>query len=270
MDAKTAEQYFHQADGLYQSGKYAEALELLNVLNKEFPNTKNVMYAAALCLEKLGNIEEAKFVCNSLIRQFDCGKARELLAALEDAPRIDAQLNDLLNKDILQERNRAVPPPLPQRASNKKIYIIAGIAVVVLLLLSLPFFLGNTGSASDSPTEPSLTGIMLPLLLVVLAIYFLGCYLMKRICENAGTEPGVLIWIPILQIIPTMRAADMDFLWLIAIFIPIVGTFIFTLVLWVKLCKACGKPAWFGILIFLPILDMFLVVYLALSSPARA
>ena len=49
-------------------------------------------------------------------------------------------------------------------------------------------------------------GFGLVFLLLSLVVYLFACYLMKRICEKAGGEPGILIWIPILQIIPMLKA----------------------------------------------------------------
>ncbi len=268
MDAQTAQQQFQQADRLYREGRYAEALALLNALNKEFPNTKNLMYAAALCLEKVGNIEEAKFLCNALIRQFDYGKAKELLTSIESTPQINAQLDDLLYKDILSERKKPVPP-LPSAApSNTKKYVLFGIIVAAVAILGVAvLFGGNGGSAASSTPEQSLGSIFLIVFLIGLGCYGFYCYLMKRICENAGTEPGVLIWMPLLQIVPIFKAAEMSLLWILALFIPFAGALLVTVILWVKLCQACNKPAWLGILALLPFVNLILAIYLAFSSP---
>ncbi len=265
MDAKTGQDKFKQADALFRQGHYEAALKVLSELNVAFPNTKNVMYPATLCLEKLGRIEEAKQLCYVMIRQFDCQKARELLNHLEVAPRIAKQHAAPVSVDlIMPERTKPAPPAAAR--SNKNLYIIIAAIAGVLLVLSLPLLLskGATAPAAAGNAEP--TGLFFPVIAVILFFYVFSCYLMMRICINAGSEPGILIWVPILQVVPIMRAADMSFWWILAIFIPFIGGILFSGVLWVKLCQACNKPAWMGIFIFIPILNLFLMLHLAFSK----
>jgi len=59
MNSESAKQRFQEANRLFKNRQYEKALELLQQLNREFPNTENIMYAAALSLEKLGSIDEA-------------------------------------------------------------------------------------------------------------------------------------------------------------------------------------------------------------------
>src|SRR5438874_148767 len=44
----------------------------------------------------------------------------------------------------------------------------------------------------------------------LMLIYLLFCYCCLLICQKAGHEPGLLIWIPIFQAIPLLRAARMS------------------------------------------------------------
>jgi len=88
MNSESAKQRFQEANRLFKNRQYEKALELLQQLNREFPNTENIMYAAALSLEKLGSIDEAKYLCHSMIRNFESVRAQELLNHLEVAPRV--------------------------------------------------------------------------------------------------------------------------------------------------------------------------------------
>ena len=267
MDATTAKEKFTLADQLYRQGHYEEALAVLSELNKEFPNTKNVMYPAALCMEKLGRIEEAKMLCHSLIRSFDSQKARELLNYLEVAPRVAVQTVPVPEAMVAPPVMTGKTAPVPSSGSNRNLYIIIGVVLGVALLVGLPFIFGRPETPSSGAPSSTENTVVFLVVLFGIGIYTVFCYLMKCICENAGSEPGALIWVAILQIIPTMRAADMSFWWLVAIFIPFVGGIIFTGVLWVKLCQACNKPAWLGILALLPLLNLGLIFYLAFSTP---
>ena len=105
----------------------------------------------------------------------------------------------------------------------------------------------------------------LVLFLFFLVVYLFCCYLMKRICEKAKGEPGVLIWIPILQAIPLLKAADMSLWWILGFLIPFVNI-VGGILLWVNLHKKMGKNPWLTIILFIPIIGFFYLLYLAFSK----
>jgi len=231
-------------------------------LNQEFPNQKNIMYAAALCMEKIGSVDEAKMLCRHMIRNFDSQKARELLNYLEVAPRIAVKTGDdaaFPNEPAGAQRARPGMPP--REASGGNAYIIIGIVAATLLAVILPFMMMPSGDVDAS----DLTGFLVVLLLSGITLHVVFSYVLKRICENADSEPGILIWIPILQIFPMLRAAQMSYFWLLMLFVPFVGGLVFSLVLWVKLSQACDKPAWLVILLLVPGLNIGVLLYLAFS-----
>jgi Family of unknown function (DUF5684) len=77
-------------------------------------------------------------------------------------------------------------------------------------------------------------------LLVAVGIYVFVCYCLKLICVKAGHEPGVLIWIPIVQIVPLLTVAKLPIWFIILLLIPLVG-FVVSVIMWVKICQARGK-----------------------------
>jgi hypothetical protein len=85
------------------------------------------------------------------------------------------------------------------------------------------------------------------------------------ICTKVGQKPGILVWLPLLQLIPLHRAAGIS-PWLILLyFIPPISLFVF--VYWcVKICHARGKSAWLVILVFIPLLNLLFIPCLAFSS----
>ena len=119
----------------------------------------------------------------------------------------------------------------------------------------------------DSVAVGAGLGLGLVVLLVVfcicLALYLFFCFCSKRICEKCGTTPGILIWIPILNIVPLLAAAGMA-TWMILLFlIPVVG-FIVSIIMWAKICAARGKSQLLVIgVILLPIV---FIPYLAFSE----
>jgi len=108
-------------------------------------------------------------------------------------------------------------------------------------------------------------GMILFALLIGLVVYVFFCFCYKRICEKCGVTPGVLIWIPIVQLVPLLQTAKMP-VWMIILFlIPLVNIVVF-LMMWVKICQARGKSGWLVILLFIPIVNLIFIPYLAFSE----
>lgn len=119
---------------------------------------------------------------------------------------------------------------------------------------------------TDTGSTVSTIGGIIALLValgVALVVYLFFCYCFKRICEKAGHQPGVLIWIPILQMIPLLQVAGMAAWMIVLLIIPIVG-WVVAIIMWAKICQARGKSPWLVILgIILPIV---FIPYLAFSE----
>jgi hypothetical protein len=100
-----------------------------------------------------------------------------------------------------------------------------------------------------------------------IAVYLFFCYCSMLICQKAGNDPGVMIWIPVLQMIPLLRAASMSRWWLVGFFIPIVN--LIGHVVWcVKIVQARSKTTPLLILLLLPVTSLFAFVFLAFSEAA--
>jgi hypothetical protein len=107
--------------------------------------------------------------------------------------------------------------------------------------------------------------LFVPIFLLAIAFYFFYCYCLKIICEKAGTEPGCLIWIPLLQIFPLLAAADMSPLWVLALFVPILN-FIVGIVIWVKILEALDRSMLWILLMFIPVANIFVLPLLAFTD----
>ena len=106
---------------------------------------------------------------------------------------------------------------------------------------------------------------LLAILAVQIGLYIFFAYCLKKICEKAGSKPGVMIWIPVLQIFPLLRAANMSCWMVLLMIIPIVNIIV-SVVMWVNICKARGKSPWLVILFFIPLLNVGIIIYLAFSE----
>jgi hypothetical protein len=82
MKADDATKQFRQADDRYRSGEYDAALVLLEDLDDAFPNDKNLMFAKARTLGKLGRCDEALEICDWLVAEHDYARAARLQVRL--------------------------------------------------------------------------------------------------------------------------------------------------------------------------------------------
>lgn len=99
----------------------------------------------------------------------------------------------------------------------------------------------------------------------MLIIYVFFSYCALLICRKTGNPPGVLIWIPIVQLFPLIRAAGMAPIWFVAWLVPVLN--IVAQVLWAfKIARARNKGAMVGVLLLFPLTSAFTFMYLAFSG----
>jgi hypothetical protein len=106
---------------------------------------------------------------------------------------------------------------------------------------------------------------LLPLLLFTGVFYLIFCYCAMMICQKTGNQPGLLVFLPILQWFPLLRAAGMPLGWFVALLIP--GLNIFALIAWaINIAEARGKSGWVALFLILPGTNVLAFLYLALSN----
>ena len=109
------------------------------------------------------------------------------------------------------------------------------------------------------------TNALLTLCSIIVVLYLFFSFCAMLICQKAGHPPGVLIWIPVLQLVPMLRAAQMSPVWLIAFLLPFLN--IVAHIVWsFNIAKARGKGPLTGLLLILPFTSIFAFLYLALSN----
>ena len=129
--------------------------------------------------------------------------------------------------------------------------------------------------------------------LIVLAILAIGFYLYCSflfwlICVKVGAEPGISVWLPVVQVIPLLRAAGMSALWPVFLLLLVVSSILLRANLghyaWVlglvgggaavlcfltwsfKICLARKKSPLLATLLVVPGLNFFALLYLAGSK----
>ena len=108
-------------------------------------------------------------------------------------------------------------------------------------------------------------GVLLFALVIVVACYVFYCYCLKQICEKTGRNPGVLIWIPIVNLIPVLQVAGMAEWMVILLLVPFVNIVV-GVMMWAKVCTARGKSPWLVVMVFIPLLNLAFLPYLAFSE----
>lgn len=165
MDAATSHTKFQQADQLFRDGQYQEALTLLEELNQHHPNAKNIMYPAAMCLDKLGRSQEALPLCNHLIQHFQDSRAEALKADIEgrsmslsldsmyDMSGLDTDVlgggADILDMPTTTTRYKPVEP---EGIPWMKYGLIALGVLAVLIVLIVPVMTYEAPPPEDIPT----------------------------------------------------------------------------------------------------------------------
>lgn len=129
------EQRFNEAKQLFAEGRYADALAILQALDAAYPNDRHLLHPMALCLARLGRTDEARALCERIVRDFDDPKARALLREL-DAPAVVPAIPGLQPIDL---GDLGVPPvvytPPPPTPLWKKVLMGAGAVAGVLIVL---------------------------------------------------------------------------------------------------------------------------------------
>jgi hypothetical protein len=111
--------------------------------------------------------------------------------------------------------------------------------------------------------------ILFAILGTMVLLYLFHCYCFMLICQKAGHPPGPLVWLPVVQWLPLLRAAGMSGWWFVGALLPLLNIAAF--VLWsVKIAKARGKSEWVALFLVLPLTSFLAILYLAFSDGAKA
>lgn len=115
---------------------------------------------------------------------------------------------------------------------------------------------------SAVPVNPTVVGLVLGVLFVA---YLFVCYCLKLICLKTSNDPGILIWLPVFQMIPLLRAAGMSGWWFLSLFVPVVNLIV-QIVWCFKIVQARGKSVFAAIGLLLPVTNLLSLLYLAFSD----
>lgn len=143
--------------------------------------------------------------------------------------------------------------------------------------------------------------VWVPALIGGVIFYLFVCLCFGLICAKAGKPSPLLVWIPIVQIFPLIRAARMSPVWFVLVLlylllpVAILGTArggslpdqmlgpygiifallsLLNLIGWIvwsfKICRARGKNMLLGLFLLLPVTNVLALIYLAFSKAENA
>lgn len=140
-----AAQRFKQADQRYRDRDFAGALAILDDLDARYPNDRNLLYARARTLGKIGREDEALALCDRLVSEFGYSRAA----------RLQVKLLKSLTEQIDQDAEAGTPPPIdipsePEAESEApkeprfrikpvRLLLLVGLVVLTLMRLIHPF-----------------------------------------------------------------------------------------------------------------------------------
>lgn len=102
-------------------------------------------------------------------------------------------------------------------------------------------------------------------LLVTIIIYAYFAYSLMVIAQRLNVENAWLAWIPIVNLYTLVMAAGRPAWWFILMLIPVVNLIVM-IVAWMDIAGRLGKPKWVGILVIIPVVQLILPGYLAFSN----
>ena len=113
------------------------------------------------------------------------------------------------------------------------------------------------------------TGMGIGAIIVWLVVYLFFAYCLAMIAKKTGRPFGnsfIMAIIPIANIILILQIAGKPWWWLFLFLIPIVNLVI-SIIVWMAIAEARGKPGWWGILLVLvPIVNVIMFLILAFGK----
>jgi hypothetical protein len=95
-----------------------------------------------------------------------------------------------------------------------------------------------------------------------LVIYVYISYCWYIIAQKTNTKDEWFAWIPIASIYLLLKIAGKPGWWFILLFIPIVNLVVIIIV-WIEIAKRRQKPGWLGLLALIPLINLPVYVVLA-------
>ena len=183
-------------------------------------------------------------------------KNKEWILIVHESGMGNVKVADLPD-DVQEKLGYNVAKAQPMRFSVPKLEALADIKLPEVEQLRQSWREGGVEAVVKTFGDPRLVWSVLG---IAALLHLLFSYCSMLICRKAHTSPGLLVWLPVLQLIPLLRAAGMSGMWF---FVPVIN-----LVVWyVNIARARDKGPFLVVCLLLPLTTPFAFLYLALSEP---
>lgn len=178
-----------------------------------------------------------------------------------------------LDQDALDQLGAEVVAPPPKSKPAPSLPSLSSLQRIIAREPEAPP--GAEAPAEPRPAQaqfhlpPMSRGLQILLLGLLLAGHLFFSYCAKLIVEKAGQEAGLLIWLPLLQMIPLLRAAGMAGWCVLLLFVPLVNLVV-SLLWCFRIVAARDKHVIWAILLLLPVTNFIAFLYLAFAEGAEA
>lgn len=93
-------------------------------------------------------------------------------------------------------------------------------------------------------------GLLMVFVVVGLVFYVYYSFCMYRIAKKLNVAEAWMSWVPILNLWPFLSSAGKPCWWVILLFVPLVNFFVI-IYLWMCICENLGRNKWLGLLVLL-------------------
>jgi hypothetical protein len=169
-----------------------------------------------------------------------------------------------LPDDVAEKLGYTIVKEKPKRAAMPTMETLTDIQLPEMQELQASWREGGPAAVMKAFGDPVAVWTALG---IVGLCYLFFCYCSMMICRKAHTSPGILVWVPVLQFIPLLRAAGMSGVWFLAFLVPLVNV-VAQVVWYVKIVQARGKGPLLVVWLLLPLTAPFAYLYLAFSEAA--
>ena len=129
----------------------------------------------------------------------------------------------------------------------------------------LNLFANSSSAAGDAAAAGMMAGGMMMYFIVIIAVYIIQGLALMTIANKLGEENGWWGFVPILNLVLTVKLAQKEMWWVILFFVPCVNI-VAVILSWNAIAVRRGKPDYMGWLMLIPCVGWFVPLYIAFSD----
>jgi len=287
--AETDKEY-ETAIQYYNAGKYRESINLFKVYVTKRPEP-SAYYRIGYALYKLRQFDEANkyfemtYLVDPLFSPHKIGlpelpkKMKRISKSLKEA----LLKEDMSSNEINAEQSGIRPEHIPEEGALKDIKPIETKKPALTPEEKLPIQEPPKAGSPSPPVMfpkhtvrrtplPPVAASGLPALIITwgITILFLAFYIFFSLClfliaKKLNVNAPWIAWIPIVQIWTIVASAGKPWWWILLLFVPIVN-FVINIYLWMLISENLGRNRWLGLLMLIPIVNIVFLGMLAFSK----